>query len=139
MHPRWSLDCRKPGAHTQSSTRVLPDTEVEFPAHARHTLIAVAPVCAEYVPAAQLTHVVLPGSPEYFPGPQLAHAPSADAPATGEYFPALQFTQVFSAAAPVALEYLPAAQLVQTEAPASALYFPASHAVHVPPSGPVYP
>ncbi len=38
-----------------------------------------------------------------------------------------------------ALEYVPAPQSVHSEDPVSALYFPATHAVHEPPSGPVHP
>ena len=37
------------------------------------------------------------------------------------------------------LEYLPAPQSVHAALPAAVLCFPASHAVHVPPSGPVNP
>ena len=38
-----------------------------------------------------------------------------------------------------ALEYVPAPQSVHRADPVNALYFPAMHAVHVPPSGPVHP
>ena len=41
--------------------------------------------------------------------------------------------------APTATEYVPALQSVQTAAPASTLYFPATHSEHVPPEGPVEP
>ena len=40
---------------------------------------------------------------------------------------------------PIAVEYVPAAQSLQTAEPVDALYLPASHAVHVPPSGPENP
>jgi hypothetical protein len=40
---------------------------------------------------------------------------------------------------PTAVEYVPAAQSLQTAEPVDALYLPASHAVHVPPSGPENP
>jgi hypothetical protein len=40
---------------------------------------------------------------------------------------------------PTAVEYVPAAQTLQTAEPVDALYLPASHAVHVPPSGPENP
>ena len=43
------------------------------------------------------------------------------------------------AEAPTAVEYVPAAQSEQVAVPVNVLYFPASHAVHVPPSGPVDP
>jgi len=55
---------------------------------------------------------------------------------------ALEFTaqsvQVLDVAAGV-VEYWPTRQLVHEALPAAILYFPASHAVHVPPSSPVYP
>jgi len=36
-------------------------------------------------------------------------------------------------------EYLPTGQLLHANVPVEALYFPAVHDVHGPPSGPVYP
>ena len=47
--------------------------------------------------------------------------------------------QVAAAEAPTVVEYVPAAQSVQTALPVAILYLPATQAVHVPPSGPVYP
>ena len=44
--------------------------------------------------------------------------------------------QVAAAEAPTVVEYVPAAQSVQTALPVAILYFPTTHAVHVPPSGP---
>ena len=56
--------------------------------------------------------------------------------ATGKpYQPAAQMVQ---AEAPAAAD-LPAAQLVHAAEPVTLLYVPAAQAVHVPPSGPVYP
>jgi hypothetical protein len=43
------------------------------------------------------------------------------------------------AVAPVAVEYVLTPQSVHVAAPATILYFPAAHASHVPPLGPVYP
>jgi hypothetical protein len=40
---------------------------------------------------------------------------------------------------PTAVEYVPAAQSEQVAVPVNALYFPSSHGVHGPPSGPQYP
>lgn len=37
------------------------------------------------------------------------------------------------------VEYVPATQLVQATLPVAVLYFPATHARHGPPRGPVYP
>jgi hypothetical protein len=53
--------------------------------------------------------------------------------------PAAHATQALSAVAPAVIRYLPAPQLVQPALPEVVLYLPATHAVHVPPSGPVYP
>jgi len=50
-----------------------------------------------------------------------------------------QALHVEFAEAPTAVEYVPAAQSVQVAFPFNALYLPATHAVHVPPSGPVDP
>jgi hypothetical protein len=50
-----------------------------------------------------------------------------------------QLAQVDDAIAPVVCENVPAIQSVHETLPLSALYFPATHAVHTPPSGPVYP
>jgi hypothetical protein len=50
-----------------------------------------------------------------------------------------QFAQVEDAVAPVVAENVPATQSVHATVPLSALYFPATHAEHAPPSGPVYP
>jgi hypothetical protein len=47
--------------------------------------------------------------------------------------------QVFSEKAPTAAEYVPVPQSVHTAAPVDVLYFPATHAVQVPPSDPVEP
>ena len=41
--------------------------------------------------------------------------------------------------APTAVEYVPATQSEQVAAPVDDLYFPATHAAHEPPFGPVYP
>ena len=41
--------------------------------------------------------------------------------------------------APAAAEYVPAPQSVQVAVPVNVLYFPATHAVHGPPSGPENP
>ena len=47
--------------------------------------------------------------------------------------------QVAASVAPVVVKYVPAAQSEQAALPVMILYLPATQAVHVPPSGPVYP
>ena len=64
---------------------------------------------------------------------------SNEAPGVVRYLPAPQSTQALSATAPVVVRYFPAAQAVQAWVPCVSLYFPVSHAIHVPPFGPVYP
>jgi hypothetical protein len=53
-----------------------------------------------------------------------------------EYVPARQDVHVPDATAPTAVEYLPATQCVHAALPVAPLYFPETHRVHVPPSGP---
>ncbi len=55
------------------------------------------------------------------------------------YVPATHVPHVDPNTAPCALEAVPAAQKSQRAAPVVALYCPVPHAVHVPPSAPVYP
>ncbi len=50
-----------------------------------------------------------------------------------------QALHVELAEAPTAVQYVPAAQSEQVAVPVNALYFPATHAVHEPPSGPENP
>jgi len=50
-----------------------------------------------------------------------------------------QALHVEFAEAPTAVEYVPVPQSLQAADPVNALYLPAAHAVHVPPSGPVDP
>ena len=50
-----------------------------------------------------------------------------------------QLKHVITAEAPVVVEYLPATQSMHEAAPVTALNFPAPHATHVPPFGPVWP
>ena len=70
---------------------------------------------------------------------QLKHVITAEAPVVVEYLPAMQPVQVLSAEAPGVLEYLPAPQSMHEAAPVTALNFPAPHATHLPPFGPVCP
>ncbi len=50
-----------------------------------------------------------------------------------------QVRHVELAEAPTAVEYFPVPQFEQVAVPLNALYFPATHAEHVPPSGPAEP
>ena len=72
-------------------------------------------------------------------GLQLVQVVAAEAPSVEEYLPAPQSTQELAIVAPVVVRYFPAPQGVQAWFPCIFLYFPSSHAIHVPPFGPVNP
>jgi len=113
----------------------------------------VAPVDAEYLPAAQLVHSAEPVAALYVAAKQAVHAtpsgpvcPRAQRQAETTVCPVADVTEFagqvehdVSAEAPVDAEYLPEPQSVHTAEPVAALYFPATHAVHVPPLVPVCP
>ena len=135
--------------------------------HPTHAAADDCPCCAEWVPAAHGWHTLAPVVSEYVPAPQSRHKeasilyfPAAHAEQSpsfclgyptlhwqllGEELPAIEdeavghATQAVAAVAPTSTEYVPAAQLRHAEAPVAFLYFPASHVMHVPPFGPVYP
>jgi hypothetical protein len=101
---------------------VLAAAELEDAGQIAHVLSAEAPPSAEYLPAMQPVQVLsaeAPGFLEYLPAPQSMHHLAADEPGVVEYFPA--------------------PQSMHEAAPVTALNFPASHATHVPPFGPVCP
>ena len=56
-----------------------------------------------------------------------------------EYVLIPQLRHAAAVKAPKVAEYLPAPQSVHSKEPVDGLYFPASHAMQSPPSGPVYP
>jgi hypothetical protein len=64
---------------------------------------------------------------------------STEAPTTEEYVPTPQFTQSPCAVAPVFVRYLPATHSTHEAEPGILLYFPATQAVHGPPSDPENP
>ncbi len=97
---------------------------------------------AELEDAGQLKHVLsveAPPSAEYLPAMQPVQVLSAEAPGVVEYLPAMQSMHELATNAPGPVEYLPAPQSMHEAAPVTALNFPASHATHVPPFGPVWP
>lgn len=67
------------------------------------------------------------------------HVEAKEAPTVVEYLPTSQFIQFEDDEAPVVVEYLPASQSVHETLPLAILYFPAVHAKHKPPLGPVNP
>ena len=120
----------------QSMHEAAPVTALNFPAsHATHV-----PPFGPVWPASHRQLVIAAlAAAELEDAGQLAHVLSAEAPVSAEYLPAMQPVQVLSAEAPGVLEYLPAPQSMHEAAPVTALNFPAPHATHVPPIGPVWP
>jgi len=140
-----------PALHLQSIGLLLPSSEFESDGHRWQVAAEIAPTTLENWASEQLVQAASPGSGLYLPAMH-----SAQACPLGPVDPILQvqsvcwsllagesewdrqFWHTFVAAAIVA-EYWPCRQLVHAAVPASVLYFPATHAVHVPPSAPVYP
>ena len=126
--------------------------ELELPGHAKQVDSIVAPVVAKYFPAAQSVHAALPVVILYLPVAHGEHTPPSSPvdPALhvqattavlglGELELPGHATQADSTVAPAVAEYFAAAQSVHTALPVAILYLPATHDVHVPPSGPVKP
>ncbi len=126
----------------------LPAGQLEFDGQTLHVELADAPTAVEYVPVPQSVHRDDPLNALYFPATHAVHVPPS-----GPVHPVLQ-VQLVKAALPAGelefdgqpihieldpLEYVPAPQSVHTADPVDTLYFPVTHAVHVPPSGPVHP
>lgn len=102
----------------------------------------VAPDLLEYLPEKQGVHVLGAPAPvlsEYFPEAHSVHVSTVIAAVKVEYFPLEHATQVVSLVADILTEYFPGTQEVHCALPVVLLYFPATHAVQLPPSNPVYP
>ena len=136
----------------QLAKAVLLAGELEFDGQALHVEFSEGPTAAEYVPAQQTVHRADPGDDLYFPAAHAVQMPPSgpDEPALQEQFvksalPAgeMEFDgqalHVELAEAPTAVEYAPVPQSVHRADPVDTLYFPATHAVQVPPSGPEKP
>ena len=96
---------------------------------------AALPVAVLYLPAAHAVQV-----PPSGPVKPTLHVQAARAElASGELELVGQAPHVVATVAPAVVEYVPAEHSVQTALPVAVLYLPATQAVHVPPSGPVYP
>jgi len=81
----------------------------------------------------QSEHSALPAASLYVPATHAVHSPPS-----GPVCPALHLQSV-RASLPVADVELDDGQAMHPALPAASLYVPATHAVHSPPSGPVYP
>jgi hypothetical protein len=111
-----------PGLHTQCTAAEEPTGDCVFAGHCWHALLDAAPRVGENVSASHATHVLASAAPtaaENLPSSHSAHVPSVVAAKT--------------------TENVPAPQSVHATEPELVLYFPAAHAAHVPPLGPVYP
>jgi hypothetical protein len=101
----------------------------QFDGQSLHT---ADPVDALYFPATHAVHV-LPSVPEK--PPLQVQFIKAEFPADEKEFDG----QAVHVEAPTVIEYVPDPHSVHRAAPIDALYFPAAHAEHVPPSGPEKP
>jgi hypothetical protein len=111
-----------PGLHTQCTAAEEPTGDCVFAGHCWHALFDAAPRVVENVFVSHATHVLASAAPtatENLPSSHSAHVPAVVAAKT--------------------TENVPAPQSVHATEPEPVLYFPAAHAAHVPPLGPVYP
>jgi hypothetical protein len=122
--------------HVQLVETELPKGQLESVGHVEHVDSAVAPSTDENLAAAQSLQALAPASGLYLPAPQLVHVcPEPVNPLShmqavepaGEMELVGHAEQVVSEVAPIACEYLAAPQSEHVSAPATALYFPATH------------
>ena len=133
-----------------------------------HVVATLAATVVEYFPRSQSVHIATPVFVEYFPGAQSVHATLPIAflnfpvtqrlhgPPSGPDAPVLQIQPVNAehvtqeepefagharqaTVAATVVENVLAPQSVHATLPITFLYFPATQAVHTPPSGPVKP
>jgi hypothetical protein len=142
-----------PAPHDKHVADVVAATVKEYlpEMHKVHNPVPDVPDVVLYVPAGQSMHPVFNGvvpdlpighekmqglDPFTFLNVSVGHP--AHGPPSGPVFPALQIQDVFSIAA---FKILPEfrGHILQLREPIVLLYRPATHAVHVPPLGPVYP
>ena len=97
---------------------------------------------ASDIPSLFIRHFVTDDEPwmnEYLPAAHAMQSDSASLLSVSRYVPGGQLRHVETADEPWMTEYLPAAHAVQLADPVDSLCFPATHAVHVSPLGPVKP
>ncbi len=120
------FECVPPGHKTHA---LAPGSTYEPTGHTAQTLALVAATTPEYAPAGHDIQTLAPVTDEYVPAGQFMHAVDV----TDEYVPDAHFVHTLAPC----IEIEPAAQAIQPVFPIIALNFPASHAVHGPPSGPL--
>ena len=111
----------------------LPATEVEFPGQAPHAAADTAAVLLLYKLSPHSVQAAEPAVALCDPAAHAVHVPPS-----GPVNPGLH-TQLVCAVDATTADCELLAQLVHAAEPVAVLYFPATHAVHVPPLGPVYP
>ena len=141
-----------PALQMQSSTPSLPLSEYVLFGHNMHVSAVVAARSVEKVPP---VHVVQPADPFtvlYVPAAHAVHAspsspvyPGLHTQSVAALLPLSEDefsghnSHALSHVAAAVVEYVPAPHAKHPDDPFTALYLPASHAVHSPPSRPVYP
>ena len=131
---------------------VLDAAELELAGQATQLESAVAAIVTEYVPAEQSEQAAEPLTALYLPATHPEHVPpfapvypvlQEQAPTAELELGALEFEgqpkHVDDVLAPAVTEYVPEEQSEQAAEPLTALYLPATQAVHGPPFAPVYP
>jgi hypothetical protein len=141
-----------PALQKQAAIAVLENIAFAFAGHAEHVEEALAPTAAENVAVPQSVQVALPVTILYFPATHAVHVapfapvnPALHEQAATTVLETDSFTfeghsrQVDETLAPTVVEYVAVPQSVHVALPLVVLYFPATQAVHGPPSGPVNP
>jgi hypothetical protein len=136
-----------PALQIHALSNVLPEGDVDKGGHAVQML---EPAFILYLPASHAVQV--PPSLPVYPALQvqssIASLRDGEVESAGqsvhtvesiEYFPATQSIQTVDEFAAGSVEYFPASQSLHSLLPSFPLYLPATHAVQVPPSLPVYP
>lgn len=136
-----------PKSQTQSVCSLLPEADTVNAGQLRQVVALVAPRSVEKVSAPHKVQASDPALVLYVPAAHGLHGPKLL-----PVYPAVQLHVALPSSlvvfcghgvqlvAPVfASEYSPAKQFAQSSEPGDPLYVPPAHALHVPPSGPVYP
>ena len=139
-----------PALQRQSAKASLAAGEIELVWQPTHDATSVAAVVVRYLPALHAEHTADPEPVLYVPAPHCTHVPPSGPVAPGMHLQAVKTSLPDSelecaghvkhceaSNEPTASEYEPDAQSAHVSDPTSVLYFPATHCVHGPPSGPV--
>lgn len=142
----------KPILQAQLVNTVEPTSLCALSGQLKHVLDEFAAKVSEYVLTSQSIHEELPVTVLYLPAIHAEHVPPS-APvnpalqtqlvertlALGDCESVGQARHVLAVVAATVSEYVFAGHAVHPSEPAASLYLPSTHAVHIPPSGPVNP